>query len=103
LFKDNNGSASLSEIVRQVRMLCAGYDSDACDARLIAAIATEVAALKPSRLRLAAACRRLRSSCLESPSIAIIVETIGAVDEQDIAQVAAIAAAWRGRGNHVSP
>ena len=95
----DDGSASLSDIVRQVRMMCASFGSDACDARLVEALSLEIASLRPSRLRVVAAVRKLRHEHETFPSPTTIITTIDEVSDADIIATAAVTLAWMGKAD----
>jgi hypothetical protein len=95
--------ATLSDVVRVLRLLLASFAPDMMPQGFIEAASIEVAAHRPSRLRLSAAMRRLRSSFEEVPTVADIIEAVRDVDAEEIAQAAAVAAAWHGRGDNVAP
>ena len=78
-------------------MMCASFGSDACDARLVEALSLEIASLRPSRLRAAAAVRKLRHEHETFPSPTTIITTIDEVSDADIIATAAVTLAWMGK------
>lgn len=91
-------AANLSDIARELRLLVASFDDNACGARQIARIVCQIAQLSPSRLRLAAAMHKLRTHCEQMPSACQIVYAVATVEDAEIAHVAALRSAWQGRG-----
>ena len=79
--------------------MCASFGSDACDARLVEALSLEIASLRPSRLRAAAAVRKLRHEHETFPSPTTIITTIDEVSDADIIATAAVTLAWMGKAD----
>jgi len=80
-------------------MMCGSFGSDACDARLVEALSFEIASLRPSRLRVAAAVRKLRHEHETFPSPTTIITTIDEVSDADIIATAAVTLAWMGKAH----
>ena len=80
-------------------MMCASFGSDACDARLVEALSLEIASLRQSRLRVAAAVRKLRHEHETFPSPTTITTTIDEASDADIIATAAVTLAWMGKAD----
>ena len=80
-------------------MMCASFGSDACDARLVEALSLEIASLRPSRLRVVAAVRKLRHEHETFPSPTTITTTIDEASDADIIATAAVTLAWMGKAD----
>ena len=80
-------------------MMCGSFGSDACDARLVEALPFEIALLRPSRLRVAAAVRKLRHEHETFPSPTTIIATINEVSDADLIATAAVTLAWMGKAD----
>src|SRR6516225_9360723 len=78
-------------------MMCASCGSDACDARLVEALSLEIASLRPSRLRAAAAVRKLRHEHETFPSPTTIITTINEISDAYTIATAAVTLAWMGK------
>ena len=80
-------------------MMCASFGSDARDAGLVKALSFEIASLRPSRLRVAAAVRKLRHEHETFPSPTTIIATINEVSDADLIATAAVTLAWMGKAD----
>ena len=80
-------------------MMCGSFGSDARDARLVEALSFEIASLRPSRLRVVAAVRKLRHEHETFPSPTTIITTINEVSDADIIATATVTLAWMGKAD----
>lgn len=92
---DDGKAVNLSTITREVRLMCSALGDAAINAHRVRFIANEIGSYRPSRLRLAATMRKLRTEHETLPPVETIIAALHAVTDREMTDVARLGAIWR--------